>query len=80
MPAVFVSFCHATIALACGSVLLGNEEWTMPIDASAVSCFLKSSGLKVTMSTVPATPPSMMSAVALLRTSTRLISSDGSSE
>jgi hypothetical protein len=45
-----------------------------------VTCLLNCSGLRVMMSTAPATPPSTRSAVALLRTITWLTSSEGSSE
>jgi hypothetical protein len=66
-------------ALNCGSVLFGSVECTAPIEASAVSFCLKSSGRRVWMSTVPVTPPSIRLACEVLCTSTELTNSAGSS-
>ena len=49
-------------------------------ESSAVNGFLKLSGVRVSMFTAPATPPSTRSACALLCTTMRLTISDGSSE
>ena len=74
------SFFHATRPLNCGSVFFGRAAYTAPRDPSAVTWLRNCSGVRVMMSTAPATPPSTRSAVALLRTITWLTSSEGSSE
>ena len=66
-------------ALNCGSVLYGRSRIHRAGRGLQVSGLPKSSGLRVMMSTEPATPPSTSEASELLCTTTWLTSSDGSS-
>ncbi len=78
MPSVPVSFFQFRSALSWGSISSGCSAQTPPADALKVNLSGKSRGLRVMMSTDPATPPSTSEACALLWTTIWLTSSDGS--
>src|SRR5580700_7051402 len=78
-PKLFASFFQSASALYCPSVLDGKSAYTAPADACKVKGCENSNGLRVTISTEPATPPSTNEALELFCTTTELTISDGSS-
>ena len=80
IPPVPAALRQLNIASICGLVSPGRSAYTAPSEPWIVTGSANCSGLRVTMLTEPAVPPSTSFACEVLCTTTRSTISDGYSE